>query len=427
MQTQPFVTIGSVHAIRSRISGQITFPALDTVELEPNTQFPPQRFHERQRVWNAYYNMHWGDWSDVTNETIRISPRYLEQYNTDVTARMFQEKPFIEGLEEDDEVNEWLRVALHNLATNANRYGVAVAVGINEGEGTPGLISYDPRLWYPAIDGDLVVNIIEDQDNNTPLQLDIIVLPVDADPYRTTFGYNGSQITNEMGESDLPDMTLVPIYRPPEDLNDLSGTSMYDSIWDMALECARRYTGNSEAADLGTKPLWIEDTDQAAFIAEAQKWAAIAPEQFAELPFQEQLALEERYRRYVLEAGIIGADRAVRGLSIAAWTSNTAASQAQIEALEAKMDNRIGVPFTASSMDRAPSGAALDAMNGPQEQRVLELRERIRLAAEQALQTAYDGAVLTWGDSEASDTTPAVPDPSATPEAESETPDVPTQ
>jgi len=409
----PTITIGSVDAVRNRISGQITFPTLDTVSLRAGDQFPPQRFHERQDLWNAYYNMHWGDWSDVTNETIRVSPRYLEQYNTDVTARMFQDKPFIEGLEEDDEVNEWLHVALYNLATNANRYGVAVAVGINEGEGTPALVSYDPRLWYPAIDGDLIVNIIEDQDNNTPIQLDVMVLPVDSEPYRTKFVYNGSQISSEMGEADLPDMTLVPIYRPPEDLNDLSGTSMYDSIWDMALECARRYTGNSEAADIGTKPLWVEDVDKTQLLQEAKQWADVTDEQFKDMSFREQLDLEANYRRAALERSVIGADRAVRGLQVQSWTSDTTASQQQIEALEAKMDNRIGIPFISSTMDRSPSGAALDAMVAPQEQRVLELRERIRLAAEQALQTAYDGAVLTWGDPEASDTTPAVSEPSA--------------
>ena len=383
------------------LDDRVDYPMLNTVNVEVGDEFPPRRFMERDSLWATYYNLHYGDYTDFTNEFLNVVPRRFNNYNIEVVSRMFVEQPYIEGLKDDDNVNLRLQRALYQVAINTNRYGVGIVAGVNDDTDTI-LTSFDTRTWYPATDGDLFATVVTDPDTKQVEAIDIIIIPFAEAPYRRRFKYDGFRLWDDQGEADLPDVLPVPVLRPPEyETTQLGGTSMYASIAGLAVEEARRLSGISRSNDIAVRPFWQEDYDERKLREEAATLAGLTVDEFDEKSLVERLKIEQRFRNTALHYRAVGAERAIRGTEFVSWNLNTDSAETMIDKLKEMMDERIGIPFSADNSDRPPSGAAIEEMVKPQEQRVLDLRERIRLSTEQALQVVFEGAVLVWGNEDA--------------------------
>ena len=390
------IPVGSPDAVITIPDTNLRYYTLDTIELDKLDKFPQDRFTQRDNLWDIYESVYYNNWSLLTNETVSVAYDYPRAYTAELVAKALVDRPYIVGLEDDEYLNERLYIAADRMMVNLLEYGLAYAVGVND-EFTL-IDSWDTKTSYPADDGIIFADKVRDPDSGQITALDVYAIPFFDNPYRELYEYNGTQITGTMGDQDLPDIFVVHAYRPPE--RNQFGTSMYESIMMIALECNRRWTANSMGLDITSSPfirtdMSMDDVDQL-----AREISNIEPEAWKQLDERERIRRRQYGLRYRQYGGLLE-DKTIRGGQIDSWNFSIADPLAQIEKLEAKMDARIGIPLNIpEGMDRTPTAPALSAMEEPETNKLYELRERARLAMEAAIQVVYEGAELVWGNEE---------------------------
>ena len=201
---------------------------------------------------------------------------------------------------------------------------------------------------------------------------------------------------------DLPPSVISIVYRTPIKRNDnIWGTSLYEPILAMALECTRRHTMISEAADINGRPIWVEDLDEASLLAQAAEFADMSEDAFKKLDIRERVQHEAAFRAYRQAYGAFDRTQMVRGAKIETWNNNISAQTEQITLLEQKMNLRVGLPEAmATHNERPASGVAIEQMTDIGQLRAYNLREEIRVALEEALEASFTGATVVWGKDE---------------------------
>lgn len=241
---------------RSRLADKISFDIfLAPAEMEAGrqTQWPPNRFADRDRRLLDLENLWYGNFNDFltmpSEESSAIVVNLFLSYSTKLADLLTMEKP--QGIE--------IRLA-YDAIIDMSRYGGAI---LREMDGE--LDVADPTTWYPVSDGGhaFVVPIVSDQaTDSTPDRAEVWVFSgerYEMDVRAYSHGYLGGAV--EEGPSGSGRIGLVP--RKPT-VGDLWGTSKYTEIFGPCLEITNRAHRNSRVLDLNGRPIpvmTISDTD----------------------------------------------------------------------------------------------------------------------------------------------------------------------
>ena len=373
-------------------------------EIAPSREFPPNRFRERDRYLQLFYEMWRGDLRQFVSQERRrdglITMNYLRRFTSFVSQALLTSEPQVTGAEEID-----VREALADAVEDAIRYGRAYLSWMPS-EGVLGTI--DPRMVYPlseeagyAIASSYVSDVAP---SSQPDMLDMTLARADGSAETVTYSWQGASSTGTYNSYNLsggsphgtlsepqetrpePDTLIAPVDMAPKRVG--WGTSAYEDMLPLVLEVQRRLTHTSGILDANAQPPLIVKATKSAL----QRNFPVSPLIMNPTDAQREAAVREGLDAWRRSEIVELPDES---WDVFYLTNDTdiASSHEQIDLVKRMLEFHMGIPAVLE-MDEGtpPSGAALRTMMVAQYSMQKALMQDIVAAVNELIEPA----VLEW-------------------------------
>ena len=371
-------------------------------EFATNETWPPARFSARQQRLQLYHDLWRGDLRRL------IDTRLLDDNSVGVVNVFRRLSRFVADLlvrerptagQEDGPLSDGPLARLtHKYICHALRSGAGYLFTSSLG-GQPWLRVIDARYAYPMDTGGWIIvepRITRMSNDGRPDALQAIIIRdgvARLTVQRATPTGVGDQFSvgPVTGLAEIGPTALLPAIAPPEEAEDVIGTSWFDDLITVVVQQARRMAGNTRALDRNSDPLLLMRGDLDAYTRLPGVPRSAAIETLNDPSrIQRQAAVAQRLRHIgplVLPSGIEDAEYVT-------WDGEMDGAFKMLDEIARQFRFLSGLPAALDSDAEIPSGMSLRRMFWQFDASVAPIYHEAHAGLSTALRTY--GATLEW-------------------------------